>query len=152
MNIIIEGCDGTGKSQVAKHIAETLGMYYWHESQPRTKDEYICMLMSGNIVFDRFCFGQFVYNTPEQRKMTMEELQSLVKSFKSYNTIVIYVDAHTEAIISRLIARGEGNEEIRDEMVKYIKNIRGTYRSVLRQAGVPYIEINGEGGAKYYEV
>lgn len=152
MNIIIEGCDGTGKSQVAKHICEMTGMHYWHESAPRTLAEYQQMLSSGGVVFDRFCFGQFIYNTPEQRKLSWEELLELIKSFKEYNTIVIYVDAHTEAIISRLIARGEGDESIKSEMEKYIKNIRGTYRSVLRESGVPYIEINGEGGAKYYEI
>ena len=149
MNIILEGCDGTGKSSIAKHICQMTGMHYWHESQPRSAAEYKEMLSYGDVVFDRFCFGQFVYNTEEQRRMTMEELQNLVKSFKDSNTIVLYVDAHTDAIISRLIARGEGSLEIKDEMVKYIKNIRGTYRSVLRQANVPYIEINGEGGANY---
>lgn len=152
MNIILEGCDGTGKSSIAKHICQMTGMYYWHESQPKTLAEYQQMLSSGGVVFDRFCFGQFVYNTEEYRKMTMEELKSLVKSFKDTNTIVLYVDAHTEAIISRLIARGEGDETIKDEMEKYIKNIRGTYRSILRQAEVPYIEINGEGGKNYYEL
>ena len=69
--------------------------------------------------------------------------------FPKTNTVLLYVDAHTDTIIERLIARGEGSRNIKEKMTKYIKNIRGTYRSVLRQAGVPYIEINGEGGANY---
>lgn len=108
------------------------------------------MLKYGGFVFDRFCFGQFVYNTREERKMTLEELQFLLKEvFPETNTILLYVDAHTDTIIKRLIERGEGNEKIIPEMTKYIKNIRGTYRSVLRQAGATYVEINGEGGANY---
>lgn len=152
MNIILEGCDGTGKSSIAKHICQMTGMHYWHESQPKTLEEYKMMLSSGGVVFDRFCFGQFVYNTPEQRKMSWEELLELIKSFKETNTIVIYVDAHTDKIVGRLIARGEGKEDIKEEMSRYIKNIRGTYRSILRESCTPYIEINGEGGANYYEI
>lgn len=150
MNIIIEGCDGTGKSTIAKHISERLEMFYWHESQPRTFDQYCHMLRAGNFVYDRFCFGQFVYNAPEERKMSFEELQELVTEvFPETDTILLYVDAKTGTIIDRLIARGEGSEDIKEEMSKYIKNIRGTYRSVLRNSGAAYIEINGEGGANY---
>lgn len=144
MNIIIEGCDGTGKSTLAKHLCETLGLYYWHESEPRTLAEYQQMLSSGGVCFDRFCFGQFVYNTPEQRKMTEGELATLVAGFKQTNTLLIYVDASTDTIINRLLTRGEGTEDIKTEMTKWVKNIRGTYRSVLKKSGAEYIEINGE--------
>ena len=152
MNIVIEGCDGTGKSTIAKHLCERLGLQYWHESQPRTFEEYKQMLESGGFVFDRFCFGQFVYNTPEQQKMSLEELKLLLTDvFPKTGTILLYVDAHTDVIINRLLKRGEGNEKIIPEMTKYIKNIRGTYRSVLTKAEAPYIEINGEGGANYHD-
>lgn len=150
MNIVIEGCDGTGKSSIAKHLCEKLGLQYWHESQPRTFDEYKQMLEYGGFVFDRFCFGQFVYNTENQRKMSFDELKTLVREvFPATETVFIYVDAHTDTIIKRLLQRGEGTEAIMHEMEKYIKNIRGTYRSVLRASEASYIEINGEGGANY---
>lgn len=150
MNIVIEGCDGTGKSTIAKHLCEKLGLQYWHESQPRTFDEYKQMLEYGGFVFDRFCFGQFVYNSPEQQRMSLEELKTLVKEvFPATQTVLILVEAHTEPIIERLIARGEGAEEHRTEMTKWIKNIRGSFKSILRKAEAPYIEINGEGGANY---
>lgn len=144
MNIIIEGCDGTGKSTLAKHLCETLGLYYWHESEPRTLAEYQQMLSSGGVCFDRFCFGQFVYNTPEQRRLTEEELGALVASFKQTNTLLLFVDTSTDVIIKRMITRGEGSEEMKEQMTKWVKNIRGTYRSVLKQSGAEYIEINGE--------
>lgn len=144
MNIIIEGCDGTGKSTLAKYLCETLGLHYWHESEPRTLAEYQQMLSSGGVCFDRFCFGQFVYNLLEDRKMTEEELATLVASFPQTHTLLIYVDAPTEVIVNRMIARGEGAPEIKDEMIRWIKNIRGTYRSVLKQSGARYTEINGE--------
>ena len=144
MNIIIEGCDGTGKSTLARYF-ESLGMFYWHESEPRSFEEYCKMLSTDNVVFDRFCFGQFVYNLPEQRKMTEEELHLLATEIApKTNTLIIYVNCPTQVIIDRLIERGEGAEELRMDMEKYVKNIRGTYRSVLTQSGAKYIEINGE--------
>jgi thymidylate kinase len=150
MNIVIEGCDGTGKSSIAKHLCERFNLYYWHESQPRTFDEYKQMLECGGFVFDRFCFGQFVYNASEERKLTPEELKKLVTEvFAQTGTILLYVDAKTDTIIKRLIQRGEGDPKQISEMEKWIKNIRGTYRQVLRESGSAYIEINGEGGNGY---
>lgn len=147
MNIVIEGCDGTGKTFLAKFLCEKLGMYYWHESAPRSLEEYKQMLAPGGIVFDRFCFGQFVYNTEEQRKLTIDQLHELCETvFPQTHTLVIYVDASTELIIDRLIARGEGTPADKAEMEKWIKNIRGTYRQLLREAGAEYIVIDGGKG------
>lgn len=144
MNIVIEGCDGTGKSTLAKHLCETLGLYYWHESEPRTLAEYQQMLSSGGVCFDRFCFGQFVYNTIEQQKMTIEELKKLVNGFESSNTLLVYVDAPTEVIVNRMIVRGEGTEEVKGQMTKWVKNIRGAYISTFNKCGAKYIVIDGE--------
>lgn len=147
MNIVIEGCDGTGKTFLAKFLCKKLGMYYWHESAPRSLEEYKQMLAPGGIVFDRFCFGQFVYNTEEQRKLTIDQLCELCETvFPQTHTLVIYVDASTELIIDRLIARGEGTPADKAEMEKWIKNIRGTYRQLLREAGAEYIIIDGGKG------
>lgn len=150
MNIVIEGCDGTGKSSIAKHLCERFNLYYWHESQPRTFEEYSQMLSSDGVLFDRFCFGQFVYNAPEEHKMTPEELKKLVTEvFPKTDTVLLYVEAKTDTIIKRLIQRGEGDPSQKSEMEKWVKNIRGTYRQVLRESGAAYIEINGEGGGNY---
>ena len=147
MNIIIEGCDGTGKTFLAKFLCEKLGMYYWHESAPRSLEEYKQMLAPGGIVFDRFCFGQFAYNTEEQRKLNIDQLRELCETvFPQTHTLVIYVDASTELIIDRLVARGEGTPADKAEMEKWIKNIRGTYRQLLREAGAEYIIIDGGKG------
>ena len=150
MNIVIEGCDGTGKSSIANHLCARFNLTYWHESVPQDLYYYTRCLKYGGFVFDRFCFGQFVYNTPEERKMTPEELNKLVTEvFAQTDTILLYVDAKTDTIINRLIQRGEGDPKQISEMEKWIKNIRGTYRQVLRESGAAYIEINGEGGGNY---
>ena len=151
MNIVIEGCDGTGKSTLAKFLSERFGLYYWHESAPRSFDEYCQMLKAGGVVFDRFCFGQFVYNEIPDRKMNDQALRTLVREvFPETNTLLIYVDCSTEEIIKRLIARGEGSNEARMDMEKWIKNIRGTYRAVLRESGAEYIEVDGGKGCHIF--
>ena len=63
--------------------------------------------------------------------------------------VLLYVEAKTDTIIKRLIQRGEGDPSQKSEMEKWVKNIRGTYRQVLRESGAAYIEINGEGGGNY---
>ena len=144
MNIIIEGCDGTGKSTLAKYLCDILGLRYWHESMPRTFAEYKSMLEYGGMVFDRFCLGQFIYNEEKDRKLTEQELTTLVSEiFPKTNTILIYVDCSTDTIIQRLIQRGEGNTGVRTAMEKWVKNIRGSYRELLSKIGVKYIEIDG---------
>lgn len=144
MNIVIEGCDGSGKSFLAEFLCEKLGMYYWHENAPRGKTEYEQMLAPGGVVFDRFCFGQFVYNKEEDRKLTVEELKDLVrKTFKDTHTILILVDAHTDVIFNRLLQRGECNLSQRFDVEKWIKNTRGAYKQLLREIGAEYIEIDG---------
>lgn len=153
MNIVIEGCDGTGKSTLAKFLAETFGLYYWHESAPRSFAEYEQMLKSGGVVFDRFCFGQFVYNDIQDRKMNEEGLKALVQEvFPATKTLLIYVDCATDEIIRRLIARGEGSNEVRSDMEKWIKNIRGTYKSILRKSGAEYIEVDGGKGCNIFPI
>lgn len=146
MNVVIEGCDGSGKSFLAEFLCKKLGMYYWHESSPRSKTEYEQMLAPGGVVFDRFCFGQFIYNKEEERKLTIDELKELVrKTFKETHTILILVDAHTDVVFNRLLQRGDCERSQRYAVEKWIKNIRGAYKHLLRDVGAEYIEIDGGG-------
>lgn len=147
MNIVIEGCDGSGKSTIARFLCEKLGMYYWHESSPRSKTEYEQMLAPGGVVFDRFCLGQFIYNKKEDRKLTREELKDLLHStFKQTNTLLIYVNCATSIILKRLLERGECPKDSVPEVERWIKNIRGGYRQLLQEMEADYLEINGENG------
>ena len=144
MNIVIEGCDGTGKSTLAKYLCERFNMYYWHESAPRTLEEYKMMLAPGGTVFDRFCLGQFVYNKPEERKMSEEELKILLNEvFPETNTILIYVDCETDKIFMRMVDRGEATKADFQQAEKWIKNIRGTYKGLLDKTGTKYVQFYG---------
>ena len=64
--IVIEGCDGTGKTTLAKNLASLLGLEYVHESTPKGLDNFQYYLdraleLPRNAVLDRFHLGEYVY-------------------------------------------------------------------------------------------
>lgn len=144
MNIIIEGYDGTGKSTLAKKLAKKLGLKYQHQSEPKTYLEYIKDLSKDNTIFDRFFLGQFVYNTEDERKLTLDELKKLVKEINS-NTIFIYVNTDPQTVFNRLLKRGEfkslasWSEFYKDYVLK-----TATYEIVIEETKIDPIIVNGK--------
>ena len=65
MIVIIEGCDGTGKTTLAKKIAKKFKLKYLHESAPpKPGYEYYAekaLTLPNNCVVDRFHLGECVY-------------------------------------------------------------------------------------------
>ena len=62
--IIIEGCDATGKSTLAKWLANELNFEYFKDGFHRLGVEYYInnsLNKSTNIVSDRFHLGEYVY-------------------------------------------------------------------------------------------
>lgn len=112
MLVILEGCDGTGKSTMAKRIASVLNADIIHCST-KTPNDYeffhniIEMSHYKNIVADRFFYGQFVYQKPEERHLTMNELTKLESEVLGVNGKIIIVEASEQDITDRLWARGE---------------------------------------------
>lgn len=109
MKIIIEGVDGAGKSTLAKQLAKIFNATIEHDKYPQTANQYVERLNKpGNIVFDRFMLGQFVYNSPEERKMDTAELLDLIDYCKDRSDVIlIYLDTSVEECIKRLNSRGD---------------------------------------------
>jgi hypothetical protein len=65
VQIVIEGADSTGKTAIARHLADALGFEYIHCSAPADKDaakaEYMSLQAKPSVVLDRFWIGEFVY-------------------------------------------------------------------------------------------
>ena len=119
MLIVLEGCDGAGKTELANFLAKILKADIIHCST-HTPNNYsffydIIQAARGkkNIIADRFCYGQFVYQQPEDRplkefNLTAEEgLSLLERTMLATRAKVIYVTAPAEVIKKRLAARGE---------------------------------------------
>ena len=112
MLVVLEGCDGTGKSTMAKRIASVLNAEIIHCST-KTPNDYmffhgiIGASKTHNIVADRFFYGQFVYQTPKDRHLTHSDLVDLEVELLGAGGKVILVEASEQDIANRLGARDE---------------------------------------------
>lgn len=130
MIYILEGCDGTGKTTLAKKLAPILDADIIHCTVETPNDysffsEIISASISRNIIADRFCYGQFVYQTERERKLNQTQLFQLEAEMLNAGVKLIYVTADTKDIMDRLIFRGETTakpvDDIKSEFVSVLK-------------------------------
>lgn len=124
MLIILEGCDATGKTTLANMLAPLLNAQIVHSTTETPNDyRYFEELLRAseytNIIADRFCYSQFVYQDSEHRPLKLvsdeymtfkngwEALHMLECQMLRYNTKVIYCYADAGVVAERMIARGE---------------------------------------------
>lgn len=113
MLIILEGCDGAGKTTLAKSLAMLLDAEIVHCSSKTKNDfRFFCNLIEAsdhkNIIADRFCYGQFVYQHKDDRPLeNYHNLNALEIILLEHGAKVVYVTAPLEEIESRLKARSE---------------------------------------------
>ena len=130
MLIILEGCDATGKTTLANMLAPLLNAQIVHSTAetPNTYgyfEELVRASEHTNIIADRFCYSQFVYQDSEHRPLNPElypknnstgfstsvktggKLYDLETEMLRNNTKVIYCYADAGVIAERMIVRGE---------------------------------------------
>ena len=112
MLVVLEGCDGVGKSTVARSLAKVLDARIVHCTINTPNDykffkEIIDASRDRNIIADRFCYGQFVYQTPGERKLSWSELTQLELDMLEAGAKVIHVKAPVEEVQNRLNLRQE---------------------------------------------
>jgi len=96
MRIILEGPDGTGKTTLARQLAEKLGLKYQHEKIPLDGLKYYVNLVSNmedNIVYDRCYLGEAIYPSVFQdtfrRDLTRGEVHMLEMALVAKGAILI---------------------------------------------------------------
>lgn len=112
MLIVLEGCDGVGKSTIARSLAKVLNARIVHCTTTTPNDykffkEIIDISKTENIIADRFCYGQFVYQAPVERKLSWSQLTQLELDMIGAGAKVVHVKAPAEEVQRRLAARGE---------------------------------------------
>ena len=113
MLIVLEGCDGTGKSSIAKLIqAVMLDAEIIHCTAETPNDfKFFSKLIDigqyRNIILDRGMYGQFVYQSPEDRKLSHKQLRSLEMRMLSTGAKVVHVTAMQQTVEDRLNNRSE---------------------------------------------
>lgn len=113
MLFVLEGCDGSGKTTVAnnlKNILPDAEIVHCTTDTPNTFEFFADLIEAAdhrNIIADRFCYGQFVYQTPEERHLSDNDLATLETIMLSHGVRVIHVTAPVEEIKNRLSLRYE---------------------------------------------
>lgn len=113
MLIVLEGCDGSGKTTVAnnlKYILPNAEVVHCTTDTPNDYEFFMSLIQAGdtrNIIADRFCYGQFVYQEEKDRPMGENELTCLEAEMLAHGVKVIHVAAPVEEITERLYLRKE---------------------------------------------
>ena len=132
MLIVLEGCDGSGKTTLANKLAAILDAEIIHCTTETPNDysffrQIIAMSEERNIIADRFCYGQFVYQKPEERKLDSVDLYYLELYMMKSGAKVIYVYCDEDIVKERLDNRGE-------IPIRPVGEILSTYSSVLSKS------------------
>lgn len=134
MLIALEGCDATGKTTLAKLLAKLYNAEIVHctTETPNTFaffDSLIYAANNKNIICDRFCYGQFVYQDEGDRPLagyklhpineheryvddSWEALRMLEIDMLTNDVKVIYTWANPNTIADRMISRGENPKDV----------------------------------------
>lgn len=118
---ILEGYDGTGKTTLAKKIAEKYNADYKHFDASIAKDKDAFNIFKSiieearhkNIVCDRFFYGQFVYQDEDNRILTLNELNWLEQALDNGYTTIVLCETSIASIQWTQYLRGEEIEDCR---------------------------------------
>lgn len=139
MNVIFIGPDGSGKTTIAKQVAEQLGFKY-HKCDYKQEDKpnlALDLLDSQiNVVYDRFYYpDDVVYGKIKGEHDGDDDYWNIyndvLTKMEERNTCIIYVTASTEELLKRLNVRGDEYIDINEETLEHIKTIYGRFMQFM---------------------
>jgi thymidylate kinase len=128
--VVLDGCDGTGKTSLANLLAAEHGFTIVHSPQTPDQvglaDRYRKLIVAGGkLVMDRCFISELVYG-PIHRgrsRLSLEDAFDLAEAVTNHDGVMVHLDAPAEVIQGRLIDRdglpGTPLEEIRDLLAAY---------------------------------
>lgn len=146
MIFILEGVDKCGKTTLANKLRDEFGFKVIKCSQPEG-DPYVEYLeklsnIKGDVVFDRFCYGELVYGPVYRGKSALApwQVRNIELKLLTLNPCVIY--CHDE--IRRIKARFKReNETFAKE--EHIKEMLTRYEQVMLDSRIPVVSHRMEG-------
>ena len=144
MMIVLEGIDGVGKTTLANLLSKTYDAGIIHATRETPNDwawfnELMDLAKDRNIIMDRSFWGQFVYQDPEERKLSWEQLHELEHRLEQEDGKLIYVTANTTDIIERLRGRAE-------TLSRPLDLLKERYEAVILLSECPVIIYNTSTG------
>lgn len=130
MQIVIDGCDGVGKTTIAKHLTNKFNLGYLHFTQydKSTIYFYKTMIQKKNYVYDRGAASELVYPTVFNRDKKIKQIS--FEHMVSSNPGVLFIFLY-------------GNES------SIVKNLKENEHKVIRM-NIDYI--NSKFKTIYYEL
>lgn len=127
MLIVIEGCDGVGKTSLARDLCALVGAEYRHLSAPKRHPLEECVLDldayrpgdGKHVVVDRFHIGEMVYG-PRYRGVSQLGLPDgpahrwIDLYLRSRGALLVHVFADLETVVERVGQRGDDMVDVAD--------------------------------------
>lgn len=114
IRIIIEGSDGTGKTTIAKELAELYNLSYVHltNNDPKDVDFYYQLLRKKNIVADRHFISEWIYPGVFDREPEIDfsSLEKLIGAVEKEKIVVVILTANLNDIKLRIEPKDEYQE------------------------------------------
>lgn len=139
MKIIIEGCDGTGKSTLAKKLAKhyNLDVVHMTNKDPKDFNFYKETMRKENVVFDRHFMGEMIYPNIFKRPGELSEKQykDLLYLAKTNYVVILVLVANKSIIETRLKDKNE-----HEFIINQIKKIQSNYIDLAGACFLPVID------------
>lgn len=140
MKIILEGCDGTGKTTLAKILADKYGLDICHCTQHDAKDYdfYRQTLRKDNVVWDRHTIGELIYPKIFGRDhgMSPEDARLVISHSREEGVRTFVLTCDPEVIRRRL--RDRGTEDYR--IIVNSQSIDSLFKHYAREFDIPIID------------
>lgn len=140
MKIILEGADGTGKTTLAKILANKYGLEIAHCTQHDAADYnfYRQTLRKENVIWDRHTLGELIYPSVFGRKQQIgtEDARLVMHYAKQEGVKVFVLTCDNDTIRERLYERGNEHPKI----LKNIGDINHKFIFYAKQFHLPIID------------
>ena len=122
MKIILEGCDCTGKTTLAKMLCDKYNLEYEHvtSKDPNDYNFYSQTMKKNNKLWDRHLLGEMIYPTVYNRKgnLNLDLLTKLIEESKKEKVVILVLTENDDIIFERI----KKERPLEDEQTK--KNIK----------------------------
>lgn len=140
MRILIDGCDGTGKTTISEKLANKLGcnIIRLTYNGDRSEQAYVELMECENVVHDRTFLSEIIYPKyfGRESRLGTTFLSSLLNFIERNKVKVFILTAKPETILERIDKRGD---EFIADSEKFIQ-INLDYLSVAKECGFTVID------------